>query len=73
MTTKQISRRNFLENNYTYAGGALVHSASASGTDGSPAPSNRVTIGAIGVGPQGNGVLGGSLGNRMSRSWPCAT
>lgn len=35
--------------------------ASALGADGHVAPSNRVTVGAIGNGPQGNGVLGNFL------------
>ncbi|MEK7676698.1 MAG: Gfo/Idh/MocA family oxidoreductase [Verrucomicrobiota bacterium] len=63
MTTKQISRRNFLKTTTPLAAGApWFIPSSALGLDGSPAPSNRVTIGAIGVGPQGNGVLGGFLG-----------
>jgi len=37
--------------------------ASALGAEGRPAPSNRITLGAIGVGGQGNGNLGGFLGD----------
>jgi predicted dehydrogenase len=37
--------------------------ASVRGAEGRPAPSNRITVGAIGVGGQGNGNLGGFLGD----------
>lgn len=38
--------------------------ASALGRDGATAPSNRITLGVIGCGPQGRAVLGGFLGQQ---------
>jgi len=60
------SRRRFLQ--HAAAAGAVIGfpaliPASALGAEGRPAPSNRITIGAIGVGGQGNGNLGGFLGD----------
>jgi predicted dehydrogenase len=49
------------------AGAALafptIIPASALGADGRPSPSNRITVGCIGVGGQGNSNLGGFLGD----------
>lgn len=60
------SRRRFLQQAAT-AGAILgfpgIIPASALGAEGRPAPSNRITVGAIGVGGQGNGNLGGFLGD----------
>lgn len=61
-----FSRRRFLQQ--TAAAGAIIGfpaivPASALGAEGRPAPSNRITVGAIGVGGQGNGNLGGFLGD----------
>ena len=60
------SRRRFLQQ--AAAAGAIsgfpaIVPASVLGAEGRPAPSNRITIGAIGVGGQGNGNLGGFLGD----------
>jgi predicted dehydrogenase len=41
----------------------FIFPASALGAAGRPAPSNRITMGAIGVGGQGNGNLGNFLGD----------
>jgi len=41
--------------------------SSALGADGAVAPSNRITVGCIGVGPQGNGVMGNFLGQAAAR------
>ncbi len=62
----RLNRRRFLRQ--TAAAGAVlglpaIVPASAVGAEGRPAPSNRITIGAIGVGGQGNGNLGGFLGD----------
>ncbi len=60
------SRRRFLQQ--PAAAGAIsgfpaIVPASVLGAEGRPAPSNRITVGAIGVGGQGNGNLGGFLGD----------
>lgn len=62
---RSISRREFLD---TSARAALSAAAvpylipsSALGADRTVAPSNRIAVGCIGVGPQGNGVMGGFL------------
>lgn len=61
----RYSRRRFLQR--VAAGGLVgfptIISAAARGADGRPAPSNRIAVGAIGVGGQGNGNLGGFLGD----------
>ena len=62
----RLSRRRFLQQ--AAAAGAVIGlpaiiPASALGAEGRPAPSNRITVGAIGVGGQGNGNLGGFLGD----------
>ena len=61
----RITRRGFLKQ---AAGAAALGAAfpyiipaSARRADAHVAPSNRVTVGCIGVGPQGNGVMGGYL------------
>ena len=61
-----FSRREFMKRSATV--GALlafpaVIPASALGAAGRPSPSNRITMGAIGVGGQGGGNLGGFLGD----------
>jgi len=64
---KETSRRRFLANTGRALAGAaalpcLVPS-SALGAGGSVAPSNRVTVASIGVGPQGSGLLRAALGH----------
>jgi predicted dehydrogenase len=65
MSPKNFNRRQFLKRATTMAAGtaALPYlvSASALGQSGSVAPSNRITIGNIGAGPQGFGVTSGLL------------
>src|SRR5512147_1089431 len=60
----QISRRNFLKQAATAGGAALLPTfipASALGRAGAMAPSERVTMGFIGIGGQGGGhLLGGA-------------
>jgi predicted dehydrogenase len=60
-----ITRRHFIQAHLTAALAAAafptIIPASARGADGAVAPSNRVTVGAIGVGPQGRGDMGGFL------------
>lgn len=61
-----LSRRRFLQRAAAASsvfGVPVIVPASALGADGRPAPSNRITIGAIGTGGQGNGNLGGFLGD----------
>lgn len=61
-----FNRRTFLQRTVA-AGAALglptIIRATALGAEGRPAASNRITVGAIGVGGQGNGNLGGFLGD----------
>ncbi|HIJ70440.1 MAG TPA: Gfo/Idh/MocA family oxidoreductase [Planctomycetes bacterium] len=60
-----MNRRKFLETTSVMAAGAIgfpyIVTASALGNGGAVAPSNRTVVGAIGVGEQGNGVLGNFL------------
>jgi predicted dehydrogenase len=62
---KNISRRKFVKDAIAASTAVLgfpyVISSSALGKAGSVSPSNRITVGAIGVGEQGNGVLGNFL------------
>ncbi len=61
-----VSRRNFIKT-AAAAGAALaiptIIPASAMGADGNVAPSNRIVMGAIGIGGQGMGDMWGFLGN----------
>src|SRR5512137_1358256 len=47
----------------TAAGFPVIVPSSILGAEGRPAPSNRITVGAIGLGGQGSGNLGGFLGD----------
>lgn len=61
MSRRSMHRRHFLKH---VAGAAVfpyVVSASALGNAGNVAPSEKITVGCIGVGPQGNGVMGNFL------------
>ena len=64
-TVKHIGRRGFLKATAKLAAGAVafpyIVQSSALGKAGTVAPSNRVVVGCIGVGPQGSGVMGGFL------------
>lgn len=59
------NRREFIKQNLAAALAAsafpAIIPASALGRGAQPAPSNRVTVGCIGVGPQGRGDMGGFL------------
>ena len=63
-----ITRRRFLQTTAVAAGSALslpaIIPASARGAGGAVAPSNRIVMGAIGVGSMGQGDLRGFLGKR---------
>jgi len=61
MPDKNINRRQFLKGATAAAGFPFVVCSSALGKAGTIAPSNRICVGAIGVGEQGNGVLGNFL------------
>lgn len=60
-----LNRRQFLKSNLAAALATSVFPtlipASARGRNGRPAPSSRITVGIIGCGPQGRGVLGNFL------------
>jgi len=64
--SQRIGRRDFLKRSAMAVAGAVafpyVIPASAFGADGNVAPSNRVTLGCIGVGSQGTGNMRGFLG-----------
>ncbi len=68
MRKKDIDRRQFLKGASSVAAGAIVFPAiipsSSLGQDGSIAPSNRIVMGAIGVGSQGSGNMSGFLGKK---------
>jgi len=61
MKKKITNRRQFLTQAASLAAGAVgfpyVVSSSALGAAGAVAPSERITVGAVGVGPQGSGVM----------------
>ena len=65
-TRQTVSRREFLRRTTAVTAGAFafphVVPAAALGADGHVAPSNRVTLGCIGVGSQGTGNMRGFLG-----------
>ena len=65
---KEITRRRFLKKATGAATGAIslpyIVSSSALGKAGSVAASNRITVGCVGVGPQGNGVMGNFLAQK---------
>jgi len=69
--SQHITRRRFLERNAhaLIAASALppLLPAAAWGGSGNVAPSNRIQVGCIGVGPQGRGVMGNFLGQSDCR------
>ena len=60
MTTK-LTRRHFLKTTAVAIGMPTIIPASALGKNGTVAPSNRIVVGGIGVGPRGREVLKGFL------------
>ena len=68
MRKKEISRRQFLKSATGVTAGAIafpyVVSSSALGQGDSVAPSNRIVMGAIGVGSMGTGDLRGFLNKK---------
>lgn len=64
MVSKRIGRRNFLKGAVGAAAFPYVVSSSVLGKDGGIAPSNKILVGAIGVGPQGTGVMRNFLGQK---------
>jgi predicted dehydrogenase len=67
----RITRREFIQRNLTTALAAAafpsIIPASALGNGKTVAPSNRLAIGCIGVGPQGRGDMGGFLAQQDAR------
>jgi len=68
MKKREVNRRQFLKNATGITAGAIVFpyvvSSSALGQAGSVAASNRIVMGAIGVGSQGSGNMRGFLNKR---------
>jgi len=65
--TRILSRRHFLKGSLFAAGAAVFPTlipSSARGADGAVAPSNKLVMGAIGLGNMGNSNLGAFLGMR---------
>ena len=64
MATKQsrVTRRLFLKRAAAVAAAPYLIPASARGAGGRPAPSERITMGFVGVGGQGSGDMGGFMG-----------
>ena len=60
--TPNISRRRFLQQTSLAAAAVSAPIVVPSRVFGATAPSNRVTVGHVGVGGQGSGLLGGFLG-----------
>jgi len=71
METHRLTRRQFLKKSGSTALSALVVPmivpASALGRAGTVVPANRITVGCIGVGPQGQGVMNGFLSQSDAR------
>jgi predicted dehydrogenase len=71
MNKKKISRRQFLKRASGITAGAVTFpyfvSSSTLGQGGSVAPSNRITLGCIGMGGQGTGNMRGFLGKNEVR------
>lgn len=67
MRKDRVTRRGFLKKTGMLASGTVafpyIIPSSALGADGHVAPSNRITIGSIGVGGQGSGNMGAFLQN----------
>src|SRR5688572_28734160 len=70
-TSHFLKRRQFQRNT---AGVALAYTkfptlvpSSVLRADGTVAPSNRITVACIGAGPQGLGVMGGFLGQKIAQ------
>lgn len=68
---KEVTRRRFLKKAAGAAVGAMsfpyIVSSSALGKAGSVAASNRITVGCVGVGPQGTGVMRNFLAQKDAR------
>ena len=71
MTRNNISRRRFLRNaagvSATVVGFPYIVRSTALGADGAVAPSERITLGCIGVGSQGSGNMRGFLNKKMAQ------
>ncbi|MCX5674919.1 MAG: Gfo/Idh/MocA family oxidoreductase [Planctomycetota bacterium] len=60
-TESRVTRRLFLKGVAAAAAAPYFIPASALGAEGPPAPSNRITMGFVGVGGQGTGDMGGFM------------
>ena len=61
MTTPTTTRRSFIKQTALLAGMPAIIPASVLGKNGAIAPSNKIVLGGIGVGPRGREVLGSFL------------
>ena len=64
MQNNHITRRRFLKKTAASLAFPYVVSSAALGKAGAVIPSERITVGCIGVGPQGTGVMRGFLGQK---------
>jgi hypothetical protein len=62
ISQSRTTRRRFLKGVAAAAAAPYIVQASALGAAGRPAPSNRITMGFVGVGGQGAGDMGGFMG-----------
>jgi hypothetical protein len=62
-TDQPLTRRFFLKGMAAAAAAPYIIPGSALGAEGRPAPSNRITMGFVGVGGQGSGDMGGFMGH----------
>lgn len=76
MKTNPLNRRSFLKQTTGLAVSAAAFPSlmpvSALGRSGAVAPSNRIAVGCIGLGPQGQGDMGNFLNQKTRKSWPFA-
>ncbi len=67
MIERRIGRRGFLKGAVGAAAFPYVVSSSVLGKDGAVAPSEKIVVGSIGVGPQGTGVMGNFMNQKDTR------
>ncbi|MBV9864070.1 MAG: Gfo/Idh/MocA family oxidoreductase [Abitibacteriaceae bacterium] len=66
-TERRVSRRKFIKGAAATFAAPYIITSTALGAEGRPAASNRITLGHIGIGNQGSGLLGAFLGNNADQ------